>query len=225
VSGAGPLDRICCTIASTRRGYIGDRISRQGCRIVEVRLDKIPGGLEDYRGIIDEASSTGARVIATLRDASEGGDYNGDPDRKTRILLDSLDYGAWLIDVEFRFTGLDQILSSAPGSVLVSAHYNFTPQPELIYATLGEMIREGARIAKLVTYVRDPGENWKLLGANSRWPGRVIAFGMGGRGLISRLLAPLAGAPFIYAGLDSPAAPGQPRVWEVVWLWGLLGIA
>ncbi len=220
-----PMDKVCCTIALTRPGMIAARVSEAGCRIVELRLDLIPGGLDSYRSIIEEASSTGARVVVTLRSREEGGAYSGGPGDKTRILLDSLDHGAWMIDVEYRFPMVDEVLASAPGRVITSAHYNFTPDPGLLYALAGEMIRDGATIAKIATLVQDPRENWRLIGVNARWPGRSIAIGMGHRGMVSRLLAPLAGAPFTYATLDAPAAPGQPRVWEVIDAWRLLGIA
>ncbi|MEB3861747.1 MAG: type I 3-dehydroquinate dehydratase [Desulfurococcales archaeon] len=220
-----PLEKICCTVSRTRPGGIAARISKAGCRIAEARLDLIPGGMEDPRRIVEEAASTGARVVATLRSSEEGGAYTGGPEEKLRVLLGALEWGAWMIDVEYRFPLLGEALSSAPGRVIVSAHYNFTPQPEPLYAAAGEMLAEGAGIAKIATMVEDPRENWRLIGLNARWPGRVVAIGMGPRGMVSRLLAPLAGAPFTYAALDSPAAPGQPRVWEVLEAWRILGIA
>ncbi|MEB3774609.1 MAG: type I 3-dehydroquinate dehydratase [Desulfurococcales archaeon] len=219
-----PMDMICCTVAATRYSQLGARIERAGCRIVEVRLDLVPGGLSSPRAYIEEASSTGARVLATLRSSEEGGGYSGPVGDKISLLLKALEWGAWMIDVEYRFPGVDEVLASAPGRVLLSAHYNFAPEPELVYAALGEMIRDGASIAKLVARVERVGENWRLVGANARWPGRAIVFGMGRRGILSRILAPLAGAPFTYAALDKPAAPGQPGYWEVVEAWRMLGV-
>ncbi len=218
-----PLDRICCTVSRTRPGGIAARISKAGCRIVEVRLDLIPGGLENARGIVEEAVSTGARVVATLRSSEEGGAYTGDPGDKLKVLLGALEWGAWMIDVEYRFPLLGEAISSAPGRVIVSAHYSFTPQPELLYAAAGEMLAERAGLAKIASMVEDPGENWRLIGLNARWPGRVVAIGMGPRGMASRLLAPLAGAPFTYARLGGEGtAPGQPTVKELKRLYALL---
>ena len=67
-------------------------------------------------------------------------------------------------------------------------------------------------MAKIVTLVRVNRDNSKILSLYKN-PGRLIAFGMGDLGKITRIVAPFLGAEFTYAAMDEgdPTAPGQIR--------------
>ncbi|NPA05665.1 MAG: type I 3-dehydroquinate dehydratase [Crenarchaeota archaeon] len=215
------MDRVCCVL--TRESSLGEAI-RCGCRLVEVRLDHT--GVAEGLSLVEEAASAGMRVVATLREAGEGGEWRGGVGEKVDALLRALDAGAWMIDSEYGFRGFDELVSSAPGRVIASMHVmDCTPEPtELLAGLVGAMLRDGAAIAKMVTMARSVGDAVRVLGLNSLNPGRVIAFAMGGRGVLSRILAPLYGAPFTYAHLGESVAPGQLSVGELLELWGRLGL-
>lgn len=216
----GP-ERICCVIAQKESIIALDKTL---CGLVEVRLDLV--GIGQGISLIEQLANQGYKVIATLRDAREGGKYRGAPDEKLKVLNLALDKGAELVDVEYRFEALDEALSSMSGHVIVSVHYfSWTPQPEILYAVAGDILRRGARIAKIAATPRRMADNYALLGVNAKWPSRVIAMGMGRFGLFSRILAPIYGAPFTYAALGEKTAPGQPTPKEIIAAWSLLGLA
>ena len=68
-------------------------------------------------------------------------------------------------------------------------------------------------------------DNWRILGVNAKFPGRVVAFAMGKKGVLSRLLAPYYGAPFTYVYIgEKPVAPGQLGFEEIIELWNIMGL-
>jgi len=185
-------------------------VLHEGCRAVEIRLDLLGWGPREAATVAESLSSQGIQVIATLRSAEEGGRYRGDPREKLDILLKLLDHGVSLVDFEYRFPLLDEALASAPGRVIVSAHYfNYTPPAEALYAVAGDMIRREAAVAKIVAYARSHTDVYRLVGLNVKWPRRAAAFPMGPPAGYGRLLALLLGAALVYAPLETPVAPGQ----------------
>ena len=215
------LERVAC-IPPWPRGpqEAAEAVLAAGCRVAEARLDLQPWSRAEARVFAEALAASGVRVVATLRDAREGGRYRGPPREKLDQLLYMLDAGAWMIDVEYRFPLLDEALASAPGRVIASAHFmDYTPWPEALYAAAGDMLRRGAAIAKIVAYAQRIEDNWRLLGVNVKWPGRAAAFAMGPLGRLSRLLAPLLGAALVYAPLGEAVAPGQLGFRELLGLW------
>ncbi len=199
-------------------------VEQHGCRVVELRLDLLGYTREEAERAVTLLAGRGVRVIATLRDKREGGEYSGPDEEKLTTLLGLLDNGAWLIDLEYRFPLLDRALQEARERVIVSYHdYRWTPAPEVLYSYAGDMIRRGAKVAKIVTMARRLADNWRLLGLNAWRKGRIVAFAMGEKGKLSRILAPLIGAPFTYASLGEPVAPGQLVLRELLEAWRILG--
>ena len=211
--------RLCCTLVDEGELRLVDA---SPCGIIEVRADLLRDPRSSLR-LVEEVAARGRRALLTLRERGEGGGYAGPVGEKVDLLLRGLDAGAWMVDAEYSFSGLGELLSSAPGRVLVSLHLGWTPEPELLYALAGDMLRLGAAVAKLVTRPRSVAENIRLLHLNAWRPGAIIAFGSGPAGMLSRVLAPVYGAPFTYAALGR-GAPGQPHYGSVLEAWRLLGL-
>ena len=219
------LEKVACIPPRAKPEELVRVVEQHGCRVIELRLDLLGYTREEAERVITHLAERGVRVIATLRDKREGGEYSGPDEEKLATLLGLLDKGAWLIDLEYRFPLLDKALQEARGSVIVSYHdYRWTPPPEVLYSYAGDMIRRGAAIAKIVTMARRLGDNWRLLGLDAWRKGRIVAFAMGERGRPSRILAPLIGAPFTYVSLGEPVAPGQLVLRELLEAWRLLGV-
>jgi 3-dehydroquinate dehydratase type I len=194
------------------------------CQVVEVRGDLFPEGLSTALDAVELVAASGRRTVFTIRDSAEGGSYRGPVEKKVELLLKALDRGAWMIDVEYRFRRLEEVLASAASRTIVSLHeYRWPLSVELLYALVGDMVRIGASIAKIVMAIRRVEDNHRLLLLNAWKPGRVVAFGAGRKGMMSRVLAPVYGAPLTYAGFKR-GAPGQPSYQEVMLIWKLLGL-
>ena len=215
---------VCVDAAPQPPGRLIGNAAGHGCRLLELRLDLLGWGRAELREALEEAGSRGIRVIATLRERAEGGRWSGDPGEKLDMLAYAAEHGAWLVDVEYSFPLFDEALERLRGRVLASIHFTeTTPMPEILYSYAGDMLRRGASIAKIVAYARSLEHNWRLLGINAKWPGRVTAFAMGPQGRLSRILAPLMGAAFTYASIGRASAPGQLSLGDLLTAWRLLG--
>ncbi|MEL7562715.1 type I 3-dehydroquinate dehydratase [Dehalogenimonas sp. 4OHTPN] len=153
--------------------------------------------------------------IATNRPRAEGGRWDGGETDRQSELLKALSLSAAIVDVELAAPGLDILVGAVKKKArcLVSHHdFAATPPLEELEIIIERQIAAGADICKVVTTAASLDDNLKLLKLYAKFPGRkIIAFAMGPAGVLSRVLAPLAGAEFAYASLlgGKESAPGQ----------------
>ncbi len=172
----------------------------------EIRLERLNLGLEDVQRIF----SSKKRLIATMRP----GEY--DDTHRASVLIAAIEAGATYVDVEIESPKWlkDQVIAAARDAgcqVIVSFHdFERTPSREKLLAIVKDCFDAGADIAKVVCQVHVPREASRLL-ALLDTEQKVIAFGMGEVGKITRIAGPLLGSPFTYAsrakGLET--AKGQ----------------
>jgi 3-dehydroquinate dehydratase/shikimate dehydrogenase len=147
----------------------------------------------------------------TCRPTREGGLFLGPEAERLRPLASAAELGAEYVDVEWDAAGE---LGRLPGSttVVVSRHLREGSGTDLDEAFASLAAVPGAAIQKLAVPVADARDALALLERAARERRPTIAVGLGPRGVATRLLAGLAGAPFTYAAADPgrPATPGQP---------------
>jgi len=91
----------------------------------------------------------------------------------------------------------------------VLSHHDFDGVPADLESLVRTMLSFGCAHTKLALTPRNFAENLVLLDVLRRNPGLTI-FGMGERGLYSRILAPFFGSPLTFVSRDDrAAAPGQ----------------
>jgi 3-dehydroquinate dehydratase/shikimate dehydrogenase len=168
------------------------------------------------------AALPGRLLLYTLRSRSEGGAWDGSPERRKRRLLDAAPrYDR--IDLEAARDLSPEILGAvAPEKRVLSWHGPSIPLAGL-QATFKRMSATPAALYKLVPTASQPGDELAplllLQGLERR---DVAAFAVGVGGAWTRLLAPRLGAPFVYgAAGDLPGAPGQWTVRRLVEDFGL----
>ncbi|BAU23982.1 3-dehydroquinate dehydratase [Caldimicrobium thiodismutans] len=199
--------------------------------LFELRLDY----LEDFaEKELTKILERNYRFICTFRSKEEGGRKSCSPEKRWEILSKSASLGAYLIDVEWKHLYLGKLKSSIkkspffPEKILFSYH-NFQETPPL--KSLKDLLRraslEGARWFKITTLVKSFSESLNLLSLipyGKELGIEVIAFGMGEKGKLSRILSLLSGAPFTYVFPQGgkALAPGQldliqaKRLYEVL---------
>jgi 3-dehydroquinate dehydratase-1 len=191
----------------------------KGLDFAEVRIDAMTHGtVDDMRKIFCQP----LRLIATFRPqglAGTGGHIPGLDDVRKRLLLASIEAGADYVDIELQSDRAyrEEIIAKARSKdckVIVSSH-NFaeTPGSEELVATVCRCFDEGADIAKIACMVNSERDNVKLLGILGRedLSGRTVVIGMGEKGRITRVAAPLLGSPFTFASIsdEKKTAEGQ----------------
>ena len=91
----------------------------------------------------------------------------------------------------------------------VLSHHDFDGVPDDVEAIVEKMLAHRCAHTKLALTPRNFADNLRLLDILRRHEGLTI-FGLGERGLDSRILAPFLGSPLTFVSPDDrPAAPGQ----------------
>ncbi len=132
------------------------------------------------------------------------------------MLKTAINSGASYVDVEFEtdFGFKQEIISTALNTkcnVIISYHnYDFTPPREQLKIITSQCFDMGANVAKITCMVQKPEDNASLLSLYE--PGkRIVSFGMGELGKISRIAAAFIGAEFTMSSAtdEAPTGPGQ----------------
>jgi 3-dehydroquinate dehydratase type I len=174
--------------------------------------------------------------VITHRRKEEGGRYRGDEGIRLKIFEEAVDQRVEYVDVEIRShrSFLQAIMArqrmNGKRTRIISSFHDFekTPSRRDLARICDRMAQSGAHIAKIVTFARSWEDNLQVLSLVRYAKERnqeIIAFCMGEKGKMSRVLAPWMGAAWTYASLDRrrASAPGQLAVREMRDLWERLG--
>jgi 3-dehydroquinate dehydratase type I len=187
-----------------------------GGDLVELRIDYLENpSIEKLTRLVLDLSN---RIIITVRPQWEGGEFRGEEELRIKLLKELLRLKPAYIDLELK-TVKDSMLRFNKESTRIISWHRFDNTPsldELSLITL-EMLKVGD-IAKIVTKVNGFEENLRILRLYKIYPPeKLIAFGLGEKGLLSRILSILMGSPIIYTCLPGEeVAPGQPTVGEII---------
>jgi 3-dehydroquinate dehydratase I len=166
--------------------------------------------------------------LATNRSVSQHGKWNGSEEKRTGELLKAAEMGAWMVDIELESPSLKSVVRKIKGKTncLVSHHdWLETPATERLAEVVQAELSAGAYACKVVTTARKFEDNACVLRLIRLFPQvKLVAFAMGAEGVLSRIMAPLAGAYFTYASINgsSASAPGQVTAQAMHDIYGLI---
>lgn len=195
---------ICVSIAEPK---VKDcLLALDGVEFAEIRLDRI----EDVSTEIHTIFSSHPRLIATYRP--------GKMDRSQRCsaLIKAINAGAAFVDVELDADDSykSRIIKKArkKGCKVIISYHNSdkTPERAELENIANWCFDAGADMAKIACRVVSLKDNARLLGLlNDVRP--VVVVGMGRKGRITRIAAPLLGSPFTYVSFSAgkETADGQ----------------
>jgi len=173
---------------------------------VEFRFDLLMLSLDQVSEVVKAANS----CIATCRPGKMDG-----ADRE-EILKTAILSGADYVDIEVESekTFINEIILSAKShdSAIIISYHNFEgtpPMPEL-EQIVRDCRKAGADVVKVACQVNNTGDLQNLFKLYNR-DLRMVIIGMGEKGIISRIAAPLMGAEFTFAAAEAgqETAPGQ----------------
>jgi 3-dehydroquinate dehydratase-1 len=214
--------RICAAI--TNDDLVKIREVEPMVDLFEVRIDLIGDMWEKVARTVNKP------WIATNRTIDEGGRWNGNEARRIERLLQAIELGAEMVDVEYRTKNLKNIVPLVKKRVkcILSFHdTEKTPPLSELKSIVDGQIRAGADICKVVTTAREYQDNLTVLELVQTFhPSRIVSFTMGQPGQISRILSPLIGADFTYGSIEEgkESAPGQVTVKQMIDTYRILGI-
>lgn len=212
--------KTCITIAENSSNKVKQnlKIALKKSDYVEIRfdflkIDEIPKTLEIVKGDLK-------KVVCTLRPKTEGGKFEGDEKERISILKLIAEYNPFLLDIEFNTIKnnrtLAKYLKSTKTNILISWHdFKKTPSCEELKKMMKQMIKFSVNV-KIVTTAKSIGDSTQILQLYSKkGSNNLIAFAMGDKGKISRILCLYLGSPYTYVSLERPVAPGQFSIAEM----------
>lgn len=192
---------------------------------LELRIDQIKDcNLEQLM----KRRRPGSGILVTNRSKAEGGGFLGTERKRIDLLKEAVALGADLVDIEASTEKplLRELKAQikAHGSRtrwIISSHdLEATPSESALQKKFNACSKIGADIVKICTYAHEAADNLRVLSlipyARKRGQG-IIAFCMGEKGRISRVMAPLLGSYLSFASLDkeTESAPGQLTIGEM----------
>lgn len=212
--------KTCVTIAENSSNKIKRRlkIALKKSDYVEIRFDflkinEIPKTLEIVKNDLK-------KVVCTLRPKTEGGKFEGSEKERISILKLIAEYNPFLLDIEFNTiknnSTLAKYLKSTKTNILISWHdFKKTPNFSELKKMMNQMIKFSSNV-KIVTTAKSIDDSTKTLQLYSKRGGNnLIAFAMGDKGKISRILCLYLGSPYTYVSLGKPVVPGQFSLDEI----------
>jgi 3-dehydroquinate dehydratase-1 len=184
-----------------------------GVELAEIRLD----GATLSPNEIQRIFTLHANLIATYR-PNPGNESTG---KRKMALLSAVEAGAAYVDIEIEAEApyKKEIIQAAflqESQVILSYHnYERTPSKKQLETIIEQCFSQGAHIAKIACQVHSEADSSRILSIydypGQLHKGKIVAIGMGEKGKITRLAAPLLGAPFTYASLSTgkETGPGQ----------------
>jgi len=192
--------------------------------IFEVRIDLIGN---EWQKLVKQLDKP---WIATNRAKDEGGKWQDDEDSRIEELLRAIELGADMVDIELQTNNLAQIIPLVKPKVkCILSYHNFHNTSTLVEMKdiVHQQIDAGADICKVVSTAREMKDNITVLRLITEFSeNRLVAFSMGQKGQISRILCPLVGSYFTYASISQgkESAPGQVKVEEMLTIYEILKV-
>ncbi|UCD08682.1 MAG: type I 3-dehydroquinate dehydratase [Dehalococcoidales bacterium] len=214
--------RICAAIINDDLTKI--REAESIVDLFEIRIDLIGDGWETVAKTVNKS------WIATNRTIDEGGRWNGNEARRIERLLQAIELGAEMVDVEYRTKNLKNIvpLVKKRAKCILSFHdTEKTPSLNELKNIVDGQIKAGADICKVVTAAKEYQDNLTVLElVRAFHTSRIVSFAMGQLGQTSRILSPLIGADFTYGSIEEgkESAPGQITVKQMIETYRIIGL-
>ena len=186
--------------------------------LVELRIDFIKS--IDENKLEKLLKNKKKKVIVTCRPKSLCGNFDGNEKSRINLLKGAVELNADCIDIEIESSNKDikNIVGNKKNTKIILSHHNLKETPSLkeLNSKYNEIKKLSPDLIKIVTNANSINDNFTIFellkGKND-----LIAFCMGIRGQISRILAPKYGSRMTFASLKKgkESAPGQITIEEM----------
>jgi 3-dehydroquinate dehydratase-1 len=200
---------ICTSIGIPSIENCQQLVENRGIQLAEIRLDGSELSIHEVKLIF----TLPIKLIATCRPNDKRS-----PQQRKQTLLTAIEAGATFVDIEIEAEDsfkreIIEFATEKKCKVIISYHnYELTPPLEELHQIIDQCVAEGANIAKIACQVNNLADSARILSLYDCNPlCRILALGMGDAGKVTRIAAPLLGAPFTYASPSKTenTAPGQ----------------
>lgn len=200
--------KICLTIGNVTYDEVLKHLN--DVLLAEIRMDLLDFSDEQFSLIFSQDK----KLIATYRS-----------DNKYEVLFSkysqAIEFGCTCVDIDINVPEVyrDKIadLAHSKGCNVVLSYHNYekTPGHRALSHLVEKMVGSGADIVKIACTAHSTEDCSRVLGLYEKYT-KLVVFCMGEIGKITRLAAPMLGAPFTYASIKGKeVAPGQMSYGEV----------
>jgi 3-dehydroquinate dehydratase-1 len=192
-----------------------DEALTKGVDIIECRFDYL-NSFENLDHYLDILSRYKDKCIYTIRPENEGGQFSNDPKKRAEIITKFMQRKPLFVDIEYKLIYnndfIADLIENENTPILISWHnFSHTPKFDDLIEQVKKM-RIYSSYIKIVTTATAIDDSIKILGIYQTIDSHInlVAFAMGEMGVLSRVLCTVIGdAPFTYASVGAPLAPGQ----------------
>ncbi|MDY0201829.1 MAG: type I 3-dehydroquinate dehydratase [Bacteroidales bacterium] len=193
---------ICLSIGSLNFDEIVTHL--KNVALAEIRIDLLNLNHDELATIFKLHKN----LIATYRTTS-------DFETMLTLLTQAIGNGCTFVDIDINTPNiyLDKLIKIAQskGCKVILSYHNFeeTPDTKDLINIADKLFSHGACIAKIACMAQAPSDCARVMGLYENYK-NLVAFCMGTTGMVTRISAPLLGAPFTYASEGKwETAPGQ----------------
>ena len=204
---------ICVSIQSrTSEQTIKDvkRVGRDAA-LIEIRMDYRDEPL-DFADIVEASKLP---IIGTNRRPDQGGKAYEPEQERVRLLREAVKAGFAYVDLASTTEDIEKVVADLKkdSAIVIASYHDFenpldTTRLEVKYA---ELISTGCDVVKIIGWTDSIQDNLPYIKFNNEHP-RNVFFGMGEKGVTSRILGPLSGALYTYASLDEGMELGSGQI-------------
>jgi 3-dehydroquinate dehydratase/shikimate dehydrogenase len=204
--------KICVALAEATTAAVIARMAELApwADLFEVRADHVSD--LDLGALLDARTKP---ILFTCRSDAEGGRYpDRDSSARRKLLLDAVERGFDLVDVEAR-AGFEDVVAAKRGRGLVLSWHDTQGTPDELEAIHERLAAERPDVVKIAVTARSVRDLGRLQALAARHAAdeapQLVAIAMGPLGLASRILGGRFGAPFTFASSvqGRGTAPGQ----------------
>ena len=186
--------------------------------LVELRIDFIKN--IDKNKLEKLLKSKKKKIIVTCRPKSLCSNFDGNEEKRIELLKKSIELNADYIDIEMESNNkeIKDMISNKKNSKIIVSYHNLKKTPSLneLNDKYNEIKKLNPDLVKIVTTANSINDNFTIFSLLKGKSG-LIAFCMGLRGQISRILAPKYGSRITFASLEEgrESASGQISIEEI----------
>ena len=128
------------------------------------------------------------------------------------ILNEAIQVGVDYVDVDLELgeEKIKSLLENKKNTKIIISYHNYEETPEDLFMVYDNIIRYDPDIIKIVTTANELSDNLRIFDLIKMWDKEIIAFCMGEKGQLSRILSPVYGGFLTLGCLEGKeTAPGQ----------------
>lgn len=193
--------------------------------LVEIRLDH----LRSIKNLWKIRECTELPLIATFRLDDSKAFYERLDGKNVHTILEACNEGFDYVDLDLstpRIHTISEKLRDVGVRIIISHHdYDGTPSTSGFRKILDEELSLKPEVCKIVGTAKNYADNLAYLNFISEAKGvRLVCFGMGREGTLSRIFSPLLGGAFTYASPHGgpKSAPGQLTIADLRKIYALM---